>query len=354
MGRPVIDVAFKTLATTAVKRSSRGIVALIIKDDTNKTFSTKTYKSSADIETALFTSANAKLIADCFAGAPQAVIVIRIDIAGTISSALTIAAGLKFDYIGGALPQADQTAIGTWAKGQAALKKTFKAVTWGNVGADSEVVINLSNTSVTFADERSVKTGENYVPTLLGLIAGTPLSRAVTNMRCPGLVSAVEPADINATIDAGNLVLINEDGVVKIASGINTLLTLSATKTEDMKQIAYVEAMHMIHNDISSTVKEYVGSFKNKYDNQVLIISAINGYLKELVALDVLDNLYGNKCDVDIPTQKAAHQAAGIDVSNWDDQMVRNRPYRRNIYLAIDCRILGAAENFYIGVNVAA
>lgn len=353
MPKPIIDISFKKLANTAVKRSARGVVAIIVRDDTNKTFSIKEYKQSTDVEPALFTAANAQLISDCFVGSPGKVIVIRIDIAALISVALVIATGLKFDYIGGALIQADQTAIGVWAKGQAALKKTFKAITWGSSLADSECVINLQNTSVVFNDARATKTGEQFVPTLLGLVAGTPLDKSVTYMRCTTLVSVTEPADVNVSVDAGNLVLINDEGVVKVASGINTLITLSAEKTDDMKQIAYVEAMHLIYNDISATCKEYIGAFKNKYDNQVLIISAINVYFKDLEKLDVLDNRFKNTCDVDVETQKAAWKAAGTNVDAWDDQTVKNNSFRRNLYFVIAAKILGAAENFYFKINLA-
>ena len=34
MGLPIIDISFKQLAQSAVKRSQRGIVALILKDTT--------------------------------------------------------------------------------------------------------------------------------------------------------------------------------------------------------------------------------------------------------------------------------------------------------------------------------
>lgn len=346
MGRPTIDVLFKQLATSAVNRSARGIVALIIKDDTNETFQTKVYKNATEIETALFTATNAQLINDCFFGIPSKVIVIRIGTEAAIATALIIAAGLKFDYIGGALPQADQTAIGTWIKAQAALKKTFKAVTWGSMVADHESVINIQNPNVVFADARGTETGEQYVPTFLGILAGLPLNRSVTNFKCTNLLSVEEPAEIDATIDLGNLVLINEDDFVKVAAGVNTLITLTSTKTEDMKQIGFVEAMHLIINDITATFKEWTGNYKNKYDYQVLLISAIRTYFKGLENGEVLDNAWNNTVDVDVEAQKLAWEATGKDTSTWDDQTTKNNTFRRSVFLLSDLKILGAMENF--------
>ena len=36
MGLPEISIEFKTLSSTAIKRSERGIVAMILKDDTDE------------------------------------------------------------------------------------------------------------------------------------------------------------------------------------------------------------------------------------------------------------------------------------------------------------------------------
>ena len=48
MGLPVISVEFKKLATTAVTRSTWGILAVILQDDTS-TFDYKTYTTLEDV-----------------------------------------------------------------------------------------------------------------------------------------------------------------------------------------------------------------------------------------------------------------------------------------------------------------
>jgi hypothetical protein len=349
-----MDVTFKQLAVSAISRSARGVVALILRDDTNKTFTTVEYKSAADIEVAKFTATNFQYITDCFLGVPSKVIVIRIDVAGLIADALTIAAGLKFNYIGEAAGiAADQTAIVTWIKTQETNKKTFKAVVFNATAPDCKHIINFSNTSVTFTDVRGLQTGEKYVATLLGIFAGLPLDMSSTFFKCTNLKSVVEPADVDAAINLGCLVLFNDDGFVKIGSGVNSLVTITTTNTADMKQIGIVEAMDLIIEDIRSTFKnDFVGNYKNKYDNQVLLISSINSYFNDLEIEEVLDNDYNNSVVIDIAAQNLAWQSIGKDTSTWSDQTVRNNSYKTTVFLAGNIKILGAIENLSFSISM--
>ena len=355
MGRPTIDIIFKQLAVSAVERSARGIVALIIKDDTDKTFKTKEYKLATDIETALFTTANVQAITDCFSGTPAKVIVVRVDATGgTIADALTIAAGLKFNWIGAvSSTQADHDAIATWIKAQDVLKKTFKAVTYKAISPDSKRVVNLVNDKVTFADTRGQKTGDSYVPTLLGILAGLSLNRSATYYKCTTLTSVIEPADIDASINLGNLVLFNDSNYVKIAAAVTSLVTITSSNTADMQQITTIEEMDIITGDISTTFADnWVGNYKNKYDNQVLLISAIKSYFKTLEDEQVLDNGYANTLDIDVAAQKLAWQATGKDVSAWTDLQTKHNTFRRSVFLLGDIKLLGAVENLSFAIQM--
>lgn len=352
MGRPTIDVVFKQLANTAIARSARGIVVLVIRDETNTTFETLELNFLSDLKSEMFSPDNLDLIKDCFFGGPSKVIIIRVDEDGELQTALSIASGLSFDYIGCTFSQADQTVLSNWIKEQAQLKKTFKGITWGTTLADHECVINLCNLKVKFADNRGEQSGEKYIPSLLGILAGLPLNKSATYFKCSNLVSVTEPLDIDLKINEGNLVLFKDEGFVKIAAGVNTLVTLSANKFEDMKQIGFVEAMHIIVKDIKSTFKEWVGNYKNKYDNQVLFITSVRAYFKTLEGADVLDNQYQNTVDVNVTAQRLAWQSIGKDTSLWDDQQVKNNSYKRSVFLLGDIKILGAIENLALDLNL--
>jgi hypothetical protein len=357
MGLPTIDIIFKQLAVSAINRSARGRVGLIVKDDTDDSFTSVTYKMASEIDEDLFTAANVEYITDCFVGTPSQVTVIRTTAATpNIEDALTIAGGLKLDWIGIAEgTQTEQEALATWIKSQELLKKTYKGIVYNPTTApDSKQVVNFTNAKVTFTDARGEVTGEKYVATLLGIAAGLPLNKSLTYYVLPNLSSVEEPADVNAAIDAGKLVLINDEGKVRIGAGVNSLTTVDTNNTEDMKQIVVVEAMNLIMNDIRDTFKNsYIGRYKNKYDNQVLLISAINSYFNALEVDDILDPAYSNMVDVDVEAQRQAWLSIGkTEASDWTAEQVKDNTFRNNVYLNADIKVLGAIENLKLNINL--
>ena len=55
MGLPEIIIEFKTKGVTAIKRSARGIVAIVLKDDTEEGQALNIYKSVLDVDPTHFT-----------------------------------------------------------------------------------------------------------------------------------------------------------------------------------------------------------------------------------------------------------------------------------------------------------
>ena len=62
MGLPDISIEFRTRGLTAVKRSRKGVVALILKDDTKPAQLTTIYDSSTDVEAADWSEENLNYI----------------------------------------------------------------------------------------------------------------------------------------------------------------------------------------------------------------------------------------------------------------------------------------------------
>jgi hypothetical protein len=360
MGLPNINIAFVQAASASVTSGTRGIVALIVRDDTNTTFSTVTYTLASAIDSTKFTAANAQFITDCFVGTPTSVTVIRIGASGVIADALTIAATLDFDWLGVAETiVGDSDAVATWIKSQEALKKTYKAIVYNPTTApDCKHVVNFVNTSVTFLDTTrgtsGVCTGETYISTLLGIFAGISLSKSATYYICTNLSAVTEVADNDTAIDKGELVLINDSGDVRIGAGVNSLVTLDTNDTSDMQQICIVEAMDLMLDDIRTTFKDsFIGNYKNKYANQIILISAINAYFNTLADEDVLDADYTNVCSVDVDAQRAAWLAAGkTEASSWTDAQVRNNTFKNQVFLAANVKILGGVENLQLSITM--
>ncbi|MFH5182934.1 hypothetical protein ACHHV8_10050 [Paenibacillus sp. TAB 01] len=99
---PQIEIIFKQLAGTAVARSAQGIAALIVLDDTDKSFDTLTLTSVTDLDATKFTAANAGYIKDVLTGVPSKLIVIRVDAdsEAVVSDAVAALGVTRYNWIG--------------------------------------------------------------------------------------------------------------------------------------------------------------------------------------------------------------------------------------------------------------
>lgn len=357
---PSIEVTFRQLAGSLIERSERGIAVLIIKDDTNKTFDYKEYATiaAAEKDKALYSATNMQYIRDVFHFALSKVCVVRVDADGTTADALEILErNIKTGWITVADGEAlDFSTLASWIKSKELAGMTYKAVTYKAAAPDCKHIVNFYNDTVTFADERGQETGAAYCPSLIGILASCNVTRGSTYFKCGNLARVEEVADSETAVGSGQFVLINDMDTVKVALGINSLTTTNGqTLTEDMKYIDTVEVMDLISDDISAVFKnEYLGSYKNNYDNQVLLISAINTYFKQLAGDDILDNRYANRADVDVEAQRLAWLGVGkAEAETWDEQTVKNMAFKRTVYLAADIKISGAMENMKFSVNLA-
>lgn len=356
---PDIDIIFKQLAVTAVERSERGTVGLIIFDDTNKTFNLKTYELSTDVDedTALYTKNNLQYIKDCFWGKPKSVTVIRVDKDKTIADALKIVKGLKVNWVGIAEGTAEQQeALALWCIGMENLKKTFKALVYNSkTPPDCKHVVNFGNVKITFTDNRAEQTGEKGIAVLLGYLAGANVLKGSTYQVIAPFKTVEEPDDLQVEVNKGKLMLMNDEDKVKIALGVNSLTTVDAINTEDMQKIEIIEAMDLVRDDITKVFHEsWVGKFKNKLSNQFLFIASVNGYFKELAKLDILDEEYNNTCTIDIEGQRLAWLKIGKEeASKWDEAKVKKMTFKNQLFLAGDIKVLQSIEGLKFGIMMA-
>ena len=98
MGLPKILIGFKTLAETLITRSERGVVAVILKDNSNASV-TSTYTTEAENTKSHYTAANLNLLSLAFLGTPAKVIVERVGTDGTIDEALERLKNKKWSYL---------------------------------------------------------------------------------------------------------------------------------------------------------------------------------------------------------------------------------------------------------------
>lgn len=356
--QPNIDVAFKQKATSSIEKSERGIAILILKnDETIGCPDYAVYKEITEYETVKdkYNAENQNAITDVFIFPPSKVIIVNTD---TVANALieieknistgwiTVVDGVDEDF----------TTLTSWVKSKEEQKKTYKAMTFKGTGADSMQIANNTNPKVTFNDKRGELDAVKYLPSLVGIAAYCAgHNRSMTYFKCKNLKSVEGFADIDAELAKGNLVMFNDTDCVRICQGINTLTTLDGeNKTEDMQFIETVECMNMIQDDIRDVFKEtYLGPYKNKLDNQILFISAINGYFKELADADILDPEYESSANIDVTKQREAWVKSGkTEAADWDDAKVKSSTFKRDIYLAGDIKILGSMTNLKFDISL--
>lgn len=352
MGLPKISIEFITRAVTAVKRSQLGIVALILKDDT-QTADTVEYKGIDELKKEEWSTENYDYITSVLKGTPSKVIVERLDtVALDYNDAFTRLNNKRFNYLAAPGHSAeDGELIATWIKGKRENdKKTFKAVL-ANIKGDSEGIINLTTEDIAVGDK--VYSAAEFTGRIAGAIAGLPFTRSATYYEFPEVDSIKETENPDAAVDAGEFILINDGEKIKVGRGVNSFTTPTVQKGEDYKSIRIVEVMDMIKDDVRETFDgSYVGKVNNTYDNQVLFITSVNAYFDGLADQEILDPLNENRSAVNVRAQRLAWEGIGTDTTEWSDQQVKEKSFKRNVFLAGNVKIVDAMEDLAFSISI--
>lgn len=358
--RPTFNMLFKGLGVSAVERGERGSTVLIVVDATEGVNAIK-YETISDFtsdEQAKFTADNVKAIIDALEGIPRELFVYKLATSGNLNDLLA--------KIGGEIPRncwigiQSETAehhstLATWVKGQVTNnKKRYKGLVYKVTNADSMHVVNFTNAKVVFPpeDERGEVTGDKGIAYLLGYLAGLPLTMSA-NAKDLKFKSVTEPVDVDVTIGNGEFVLVNDEGKVKVARGVNSLVTLGQNVIEDMCFINTVEKMDLIYCDIYKVWNEqYKGKYPNFLNNQILFISAINGYLESLANDLILDPTFDNRALIDLDKQRIANYPKYGEevVKKWSDDKIKEMVVGNKMFLKTNIKITGIFEDLFMDV----
>lgn len=390
-GMPKVLITFKTKSTTAIARYARGIVVMILKNETTDVM--KSYKISdiTDIPSTGLTDKNIDLIKKCLLGTPLRILVYTIPddtvAEPTVNQSYVLKqiSNIKWNYI--CAPTAsgsEHEDLASWIKTQRNNnKKTFKAVV-ANTEADDKGVINFCTGNIkvpnpdyvegaaetpaaiigealigdsTVASNDTVKpytiyTATEYTARIAGILAGLSFDRSATYYQLTEVESVETYEDIDSLIDKGQLLLIDEgegDGV-KIARACNSLTTFTTDVGQDFRSIKIVECIDMITDDIRDTFKsDYVGKVINDYNHKMLFISTILVYFSGLKG-NVLDNspTAQNTVDIDEEQQKNYAILKGEDAAKMTVQQIREYNTGTNVYLTGRITPVNAMEDLTI------
>lgn len=354
---PQIDIIFKGLGVTAVKRAERGDAVLIL-NDTTPGEPKKYYKSIEDFdskEQAKFTEDNIKLVKDALEGIPLKLYVFKVGEEELITD--------KLKAIGGVIPRncwigtpdnSYATELATWVKAKRKNdKKRYKMIGHKLTAPDDMGIVNFTNEKVTFSDERGEVTGNQAIPYLLGFLAGISLNMSAIAFELGKFSSVIEPEEKDTAIQKGEFILFNDEGIVKVARAVNSLSTLGQDVTIEMTHINTVEKMDLIYCDIyTAWDKSYKGKYPNITNNQMLLISAINSYFKGLAINYILDPNFENTSFIDLDQQRLANYAkyGQEEVESWDDEKVRQMTVGTNVFLKANIKVSGIMEDFLFNI----
>ncbi|PKM71517.1 MAG: phage tail sheath protein [Firmicutes bacterium HGW-Firmicutes-16] len=353
-GLPNINISFTTAASTAVARSEKGIVAIILKDAAANGVHILT--STSQIPAALGAN-NKAYIARAFMGyvnPPRKVIVyVEPATAENLTEGLAAFSAQVFDYLVGPpdITAAECEAVAAWIAAQRALGNVPKAVL-PNSASNSEAIINFAAAGIMIGTAEF--TAAEYCSRIAGLIAGTPFSISCTYAPLTEVadIDRLTKAEMDAAIDAGKLILYYDGEKTKVARGVNSLTTLTDAKSASFQKIKIIEAVDLINHDIRMISQDsYIGKYSNTYDNKCVLIAAIKDYFKGLENSDILKK-DASTVGIDVEAQEAWLKAAGTDTSDMTEAEIKAANTGSQVFLKATMSILDAIEDIALNITI--
>ena len=353
LGLPSVNIVFKQEGITAIERGERGVVALVLKD--TKALGGHTVYDITDCPTEL-SEDNRVYVIDALKGNTNAPLRVELFVLGAddeVVEALNYFENTRFDYIcSPSFTSEENVEVATWVKAQRDNEGVMVKAILANEEADHEGIINFATDNI--VTEHKTYSAVEFTPRIAGLIAGTSLKIATTYANIPEIISVPyeKKRDTATKVGEGKLVIFKQSGQYRIARGVNSLTTTSEVKGEAFQKIKLVDIMDLMTNDIRQTChKSYIGKYANSYDNKCILMTAIEGYLDQLV-LDGLIERNTVKVEIDIEAQKAYIKSLGINISEMREQEIKEYNTRDKVFIAIKCKILDAIEEINLRVFI--
>lgn len=350
MGLPKILIEFKTLAETIIARSERGIVAVILKDNSNTT-ETYTYTKESEIVKSHFTASNLAYLSLIFMGNPSKVIVERMQTDSDISVALERLKNKHWYYLTVPSVTDDEkdTVVEFIKNMRNTFHKTFKAVL-PSCDANFEGIINFCTDNIKVGSK--TYTTSEFCARIAGILAGLPLNRSATYFALNEVTSITESETPDEDVDNGKLILINDGIKIKIARGVNSFTDFNDEKGEDFSKIKIIEAIDMMRDDVRTTFEdEFVGKVENSYDNKIVFVAAVNKYFKDLANRGVLYDEFDNKAEIDIESTRQ-WLSLTKDVSSWEDEKIKTANTGTYVFLKANVQVQDAIEDMNFGIYI--
>lgn len=363
LGLPKLSVVFKKLADLIATRRKFGVAALILVDNSITDLTYCEIEDDTEIPPAL-SEENKTYINQALRGIPDKLKIVMIP-PPTESATLDITPALNYlEMISFNLvcapgqPNEIQTTLSDWVKTLIADRRKKVLGVVANVASDHEGILNFTTTEIETASD--VYTAEEFVARITGLIAGLSLDVAPTYQVLSEVTSLpiLSRSELNTRIGSGELILFHDGEKVKIARGITSLTTLGADQSEGWQKIKLVRIYHKLYTDIRGVISDnYIGKVGNKYTNKILLVEAINDYLKRLEEAELL-HPGANRCSIDVQAQKNYLKKIGYVTedgrppASMTDQEIREAKTGDKVFLKLRAMGLDAMEDADIKIYV--
>lgn len=356
MGLPNINIEFKTAGITAIGRSQKGTVALILRDDGENTAGAHILTGAAEIPKGL-SQENREYVQRAFIGyvSPprQVILYVLGEAAENLSEATKYLSTVQVDYVAGpeSCTKEEAQELALWVKTSRQNDLIPKAVLPATP-ADSEGVVNFTATDIQ-AGEKTYTTAQ-YCSRIAGLIAGTPMTISCTYAPLPEVtdVKRLPKTELDAAVERGEFVLFHDGEKVKVGRGVNSLVSTNQDKGPAFQKLKLVEAVDMMRADIRKTAQDsYIGKFANSYDNKCLLITAVQGYFETLELEGILDK-GKSQVGIDIPRQEAYLKSTGVDTTAMTLQKIKEANTAAQVFLAAGVKILDAIEDINLEITI--
>jgi len=349
MGLPKFDISFQTSAIGEIGLAGKGLVALLLKDATASSGTVKVFKNLAEVNASEYDADSYLIIEEVFKGSPLRVKVVTATEAEDFSAiqALVLQGTPDVDYMVAPEFSADFTAMISFITTARSTGAKVKGV-FGTTGSDLEYIVDIKVSGCKDINGNSLSNQDARVG---GILAGLSPSRSATYFVIPEVVETEAHVDIDAEIDTGHLVYLNDGSKVKIARGVNSFTSFTPEKGELFSKIKNVETMDEIRYSVRRVVEDdYVGKYTNSLDNKNLVLVAINQYLKTLADNNYLNPSFNNECILDLQEHLDYAERNGVDTTGFNETEIKKIDTGDNLYLIINCRLLDTIEDVTIKV----
>lgn len=349
MGLPQIIIRFKTAGGTAIRRSARGQVVLLVAGEAagSQGFSRLDQADRAAVGDRAWA-----LLRLCFLGNPAKVWLVTYPQGGE-SEALEGASALAE---GGWMcaPDMDSGLLVEFVKAKRGKGRPVRAVVSTSDSPDNAGVVNFTTEGVVarLEEERFPVSAADYCVRVAGILAGLSLRESATYYALSEVESFVRSADPEGDIAKGRLILDRGSEGVRLARAVTSLVTLTDRGDSAFQKIKITEGVDLIRADIRSVFEsEYVGKVLNDYDSKLLLVTAINSYFASLAG-SVLDTGRKNQASVDYDAQKAWLERNGVDTESMSDTAILSANTGSQVFLRADVRFADAMEDLTFEITM--